>query len=906
MGWVSAALLSAGSLLPLRGGAASLYIVLGSDTAVWNVPGGINTSKYRNHFAPDLYTQPQNNAYQVMDASFRQQFTDSFGHPVKLTWWMLVGSAYGQADNTDVPLANLMPLYLMRKYHGAALQQLGDELTLHYHTFFWSDYNADGVFYWNEARTFHECRADFDQALAQSLLEEEVFPVSFRSGWHYMDNEWQQYLNQLLPYSMDDDYPNVTAWYTNEPIFNVLDWSHAPGNFVPFQPSPTNYQTAGGGPGWNVRSVKFQNVSQALMDQIFAAAAGGTDQVASLWGHLPEVDFLTNIARMDAMAHVAASNHPGVPFLYCTAVEAMQRWRGLADRTAPQLDIAEQAQGEAVTLSVHTSEPIFQPKPFVAVKDIFAQYRIVACQAAGTNSWTALLPVPRSQIAKYAVAVTDPAGNVATQLVRLLPDDLYIDNLDAPYEELAGQWSSTTNAAWGTDARIALLDSNQTAQVKWSLPLTAPGVYNTFVQVPAVSNAAGNIRFSFYAGDSNVLTVVFTNPLPAKEWVFVGAPRLDAAVSNWLEMVTSAGSRTNAVAVADVLKLSPLTLPLPGFISNVQTEPFDTTANLTWTTAAPATTSVDYGPDTAYGSFSIPNSLPGLNQVATLTNLRPGTAYFFRIHAVAGELDHTMAGSFTTASFATNATTVLLFDVTNSWKYTTNDLDGINWQAPGYDDSAWPGGLGLFWVDTRPTGPNPAVQPRNTQMPFNPATQYPFITYYFRKHFTFTNGTLGASLTFSNYVDDGALFYLNGAEVHRNNLPPPPTPIWNTNLATAYNCGGDATCPVLFSLAGSALTNVVSGENVVAVEVHNYSAVSPDITFGTALLLSRPQTPSPMLHYLVSGGSITLYWNGTGFRLQQAADLGTGGDAWTDVAEAVSGSPCTVVPAGTAFYRLRK
>lgn len=55
------------------------------------------------------------------------------------------------------------------------------------------------MFYWNEAQTFHECRVDFDQALAQSLLEEEVFPVSFRSDWHYMDNEWQQYLNQLLP-----------------------------------------------------------------------------------------------------------------------------------------------------------------------------------------------------------------------------------------------------------------------------------------------------------------------------------------------------------------------------------------------------------------------------------------------------------------------------------------------------------------------------------------------------------------------------------------------------------------------------------------------------------------------------------------------------------------------------------
>jgi hypothetical protein len=881
-------------------------MVLGSDTAVWNVPGGINTAKYRNHFSPDLYTLPQNNAYQVMDAVFRQRFLDSLGRPLKLTWWMLVGSAYGQADNTDVPMPNLMPLYLMRKYHGEVLHQLGDELTLHYHTFFWSDYDADGVFNWNEAHSFHDCRADFDQALAQSLLEEEVFPVTFRSGWHYMDNEWQQYLGQLLPYNMDDDYPNVRAWYTNEPIFNVLDWSHAPGNFVPFQPALTNYQLAGEGPGWNVRSVKFQNVTQPLMDQLFAAAAAGTDQVASLWGHLPETDFLTNIAKVDAMAHVAASNYPAVPFLYCTGVEAMQRWRGLSNQSAPQLDIAEQAQAETVTLLLHTSEPIFQAQPFVAVKDIFAQYRVVPCQAAGTNSWTALLPVPRSQIAKYGVAVTDLAGNITNRVVRLLPDDLFIDNLDSPYEEVAGPWTSTSNAAWGIDARIALLGSNQTAQVKWSLRVTAPGAYNAFVQVPAVSNPSGNIQFNFYVGGSNVFSTNFTNPLPAKEWVFLGAPRLDPNTTNSLEMVVNAGTRTNVVAVADVLKLSPLTLPLPGFISQMQIDPSDTTATLTWSTAAPATSSVDYGLDATYGSFCTPNLQPGVNQVATLANLKSGTAYYFRVHSLAGELDYTWAGSFVTANFTTNFASVILFDVTASWKYSTNDLDGVNWQSPAYDDSAWPGGPGLLWVDTRPGGPNAAVQPRNTQMPANPVTQFPYPTYYFRRHFNFTNGTGGVSLTFSNYLDDGALFYLNGTEIHRNNMASAPTPIWYTNLAIAYNCSGDATCPVVFGLTSSALTNLVSGDNLLAVEVHNYSATSPDITFGSALLLSRPQTPLPILHYLVSGSAITFYWNGTGFNLQQANSLAAGEGAWTNVPASAGGSPCALTPSGSAFYRLRK
>src|SRR5438552_4590247 len=162
----------------------------------------------------------------------------------------------------------------MQKYHGDAMKAFGDEVSIHYHTFFWSDYNRDGVYYWNEAHTFHECRADFDFTLAQSLVEHEVFPASFRSGWHYMDNEWQSYLNLLLPYSLHNASPIVDT-DTVEPLENVYDWSKAPITFVPFHPSTTNYQIPGDGPGWNVRSIKMPSVTQSTMNQMFSQAASG-------------------------------------------------------------------------------------------------------------------------------------------------------------------------------------------------------------------------------------------------------------------------------------------------------------------------------------------------------------------------------------------------------------------------------------------------------------------------------------------------------------------------------------------------------------------------------------------------------------------------------------------------------
>ncbi len=883
-------------------GQGKVYLVVGSDTAVWNFPGGVDVSKYHGHFSPDLYTLPQDNAYKVMDPAFRNLFTDSYGQPLKLTWWMLVGSVYRQADNTDVPIKNLMPLYLMKQYHGDAIQQLGDELSLHYHTFFWSDYNQDGKYYWNQARTFHECRADFDFALAQSLLEEEVFPVSFRSGWHYMDNEWQSYLNELLPFSMHNDSPNVHT-DTVEPLDNVYDWSIAPLAFVPFHPTTTNYQVPGDGIGWNVRSVKMPNVSQTMMNQMFAQAAGGTDQVASLWAHLPETAFPADIARIDSLAHVAASNYPTVQFRYCTAVEAMQRWLGATDQTPPQLGVAEDVQGEIVTLTITTSEPIFQPQPFVALKDICEQYKILACTPAGTNSWTITLPVPRSSLAKVGIAVTDLAGNLTTRILRYLPDDLYIDNLDPQYTEPSGAWQQTTNAAWGTDARVALLGESDVAQARWSLPISQSGRYYAYVQVPAISNAAGNLSFNFHAGNSIVQSAYFSAPLPPGQWVSLGSAFLDTTVTNYIDMLVSGAGQPGTFAVADVLKLSPL-IP-PGFIDNVRVEPFNTTANITWTTVAPAITLVEYGTDLNYGNYSATNSLPVTNHVMTVSGLTPGRTYYFQIDADAGGAQCTYQSYFAASNFVHLAP---LFDVTNVWKFATTNLDGSTWQAPGYDDSAWPSGAALLWVDTRPNGPNPSVQPKNTQMPANPATQFPFITYYFRTHFTFTDTLPGTSLTFSNYIDDGAVFYLNGTEIYRQNMAAAPTVISNSTLAAASNCSGDATCPVLFTVSGDAITNLLLGDNVLAVEVHNLSAKSPDITFGSGLYRAGPYTPPPRLEILRSGAVVTIYWNGSGFTLQEASQLAAPAINWLDTLGPVTASPFTItdIPAApfNRFYRL--
>lgn len=903
--WILVGALLAASPRWLRG-EGTVYLVMGSDTAVWNVSNGVNLTTYHAHYPPEAFRVPLDNASQVMDPAFRGRFTDSHGQQLKMTWWLMAGNIYRHADNTDVPVPNLLPFYLMRQSHGEAIRQLGDEVSLHYHTFLWSDYDGDGKPYWNQARSFAECREDFNFTLAECLLEEEVFPVAFRSGWHYLDNAWQAHLDTLLPYSLHNNAPTRSV-DTKEPVDNVQDWSRAPLSYVPYHPSPSDYQTPGASPGWIVRSLKMQSVTSTNFEELFAQAATGTDQVVCFWAHLGESDFVTNLARLDGLAHAAASNHPTASFRYCTAVEAMRRWQGGTDLTPPQLEVTEAEEGEAVTLTLRVNEPIFQPRPFVAVKDVSGQYQLAPCEPAGPLAWTVLLPKPRPQLAKVGLAVTDLSGNLTTRLLRYLPDDLYLDNQGPSYAELEGAWLSTTNAAWGLDARVALLGDQSTARVRWTLPVSVSGPYTILVQAPAVSNAAGNLSYQVYAGGTSVATVFLAQPLPGHHWVQLATAFLARDQENFLEMTVSGGNQAGTFAVADVVRLSPLNLPPPGFIREVLVEAGDTTANVTWRTPTPATGAVEFGTTPAYGHFSPTNELPGTGHVMTLTGLAPGTTYLFQVNSTAGELTHTYQGSLTTSNYAT---TLVLFGLTNVWKYAARNLDhDPDWKTRAYDDSPWPSGPGLLWVDTRPTGPNPAVGARNTPMPSDPATNFPFLTYYFRTHFQLPGSPVRASLLFSNYLDDGAVFYLNGVEVQRLNLPASPALITNATLANAYSCDGDATCPALFTLAGNPLTNLVAGDNVLAVEVHNYSRRSPDITFGSALIASLTTNPPPRLQIVRAGPAAILYWNGTGLRLQEASELGRPTTLWSDVPAPASTSPCTLpnaVLSGRArFYRLR-
>ena len=155
-----------------------------------------------------------------------------------------------------------------------------------------------------------------------------------------------------------------------------------------------------------------------------------------------------------------------------------------------------------------------------------------------------------------------------------------------------------------------------------------------------------------------------------------------------------------------------------------------------------------------------------------------------------------------------------------TWRYLDDGSDqGTDWRAAGFDDSAWSSGpaeLGFGESDEAT------------------AITHGHITYYFRHAFSVENPAAVDSLTLHLKRDDGAVVYLNGTEVARDNLP--EGEITSTTLAD--NAADDGNNFHEFSVDTA---NLVADENLLAVEVHQVSTTSSDLSFDLRLAPGAPE-----------------------------------------------------------------
>ena len=151
------------------------------------------------------------------------------------------------------------------------------------------------------------------------------------------------------------------------------------------------------------------------------------------------------------------------------------------------------------------------------------------------------------------------------------------------------------------------------------------------------------------------------------------------------------------------------------------------------------------------------------------------------------------------------------------WRYNDRGQNlGTAWTAPGYDDAAWASERGPFGYG----------DPVTTTLSFGPDAANKYPTYYFRHAFDVANAAQVDSLLFEVRRDDGAVVYLNGVEIFRQNMP--AGPVTHTTLASTVVDGSNETT---YFRQRVAATGLVTGRNVLAVEVHQQRTNSSDLSF---------------------------------------------------------------------------
>ena len=249
----------------------------------------------------------------------------------------------------------------------------------------------------------------------------------------------------------------------------------------------------------------------------------------------------------------------------------------------------------------------------------------------------------------------------------------------------------------------------------------------------------------------------------------------------------------------------------------------------------PAHTATTWEIRTLAGSYSVPafrtNTTQALTELAIpFDQLNFGETYLWRCTYWDANGHPSLSSAETSFGFGgvrTNVIPLIEIKAEDNWKY--NEASAAlpeSWRQPDYDDSAWPTGAPLLAYPAAAV--SDTVRTRLT-------LGHP--TYYFRRAFSFATDLSQVRVRLVYMLVDGAVVYLNGAEVFRLRMPTGTiayeTLASKSGAWTGYQGPFDLPAPTLRT-----------GSNVLAVEVHLTKANTTGVGFGLALsavgVTSRP------------------------------------------------------------------
>ncbi len=183
---------------------------------------------------------------------------------------------------------------------------------------------------------------------------------------------------------------------------------------------------------------------------------------------------------------------------------------------------------------------------------------------------------------------------------------------------------------------------------------------------------------------------------------------------------------------------------------------------------------------------------------------------------------------------------VPLLSYNSAWRYKSfGEPLGSGWAAESHPvGGTWQSGAGIHAFSTTSL-PLPIGTALGNPMQNNPY----LITYYFETDIELSAADAETLTHFqwNQLIDDGAVFYLNGTEIRRYNMP--TGPVTSGTLAASGVATPSITGPFTVEIPPGL---AVAGQNRLSVEVHQASVNSSDIVFGmelSAIVTVDPGTP---------------------------------------------------------------
>ena len=460
-----------------------------------------------------------------------------------------------------------------------------------------------------------------------------------------------------------------------------------------------------------------------------------------------------------------------------------------------------------------------------ALAALLAPAARVAAATTGTATFSVTFSDPSGNYPRRVDAfwVTDDAGNFI-QTVR--KDAATRQGYLYQWASKRGTWtavdgfSGATIATWGTFS--ATWDSKGTNEV-----VVPDGYYKFYVEMTD-RNGQGwwtTNGLRFHKGSTNVLQT------------YPDIPYLTGMVVSY---APSYASNIAVTGLSPSAAIQNTTVPLAVTVRNLTSTPESflltlsnqTSASLIGTqvaTAMAGNTTSNFFFDWNTGGLALGNY--SLRAIA---------------HSLSGETNTTDSVFDRTVNVIRLGDTYSLIPSGSIWNYLDNGTDqGTAWKEANFNDSAWTSGPAQLGYGD---GDEATVVSYGT----NASNKY--ITTYFRRSFYLPDTSWITNLAARYIRDDGAVIYLNGVEVFRSNMP--GGVVGYTTLASSAE---DTAIENNFHTNALPALLLVPGTNVLAVEIHQNSVSSSDLSFeleliaNTGIIRTSDPLPPPWVNLDVGG-----------------------------------------------------